>query len=93
MIEVVNTCSTHLQKIETYCDNANLDQSLPRFWELESLGIGENEDTIRERFVQRITFKQGRYEVGLPWKKFHPPIAQQLCLVIEAPVEEAQSVP
>ena len=57
MNEVVNTCSTHLLKIETYCDNTSLDQSLQRFWELESLGIRENEDTVRERFIQRITFR------------------------------------
>ena len=39
LINVVNTCFTHLLKIETYCDEVSLDQSLQRFWELESLGI------------------------------------------------------
>ena len=45
---------------------------LQQFWDIESLGIV---DEKRERhsltFLPRITFKDNRYEVGLPWREAH----------------------
>lgn len=50
------------------------DEIVSSFWELESLGILEPVDerslqntTIR-RFENTILFKDGKYEVALPWK-------------------------
>ena len=40
-----------------------------QFWELESLGITQNEPSIHEVFKKSIQFKNGRYKVSLPW---HP---------------------
>ena len=55
---------------------------LKRFWELDAIGIGshqehqrtpEEEDSINQ-FNSSCGFDGERYEVGLPWKKDHPPL-------------------
>ena len=44
---------------------------LKSFWDLESLSIQEGEADIYQWFQKQISFKNGRYEVGLPWKEVH----------------------
>ena len=44
--------------------------SLQRFWELDSLGILENEVTVQTA-PSEIRFKDGRYEVDTPWRVNH----------------------
>jgi len=55
---------------------------LKRFWELEAIGIldqqtnqmsAEEEDALQQ-FNSTCKFDGERYEVGLPWKKDHPPL-------------------
>ncbi|XP_064475828.1 uncharacterized protein LOC135389726 [Ornithodoros turicata] len=48
---------------------------LKRFWELESVGIVDDEknntlinSSVMEEFEENITFADGRYQVALPWK-------------------------
>ena len=41
------------------------------FWELESIGIKQEENSVLETFKETVTFKNQRYEVGLPWKEAH----------------------
>jgi hypothetical protein len=54
------------------------DQELRRFWELEALGIKDNnERTLDEREAatkvsDSVVFKDGRYTVGIPWKEGEP---------------------
>lgn len=48
-----------------------LDNQLRAFWELESLGIQPNEKVIHDNSSGNITFREGRYEVSLPWRQFH----------------------
>ena len=51
-------------------EEEKLNESLKRFWELEAIGVPTlNEDLVHEKFVQEITFKDGRYEVSLPWRE------------------------
>ena len=57
---------------ESPCEyDENLDCKLQRFWDVESLGTLANDDSVHERFIQQVTFKDGRYEVCLPWKDGH----------------------
>ena len=58
------------------------DDQLKHFWELDAIGIRshqeyqrtpEEEDTINQ-FNNSCRFDGERYEVGLPWKKDHPPL-------------------
>ena len=48
-----------------------MTQELRRFWELESLGVFHNDESVYEKFTQSIKLKDKRYEVELPWKESH----------------------
>ncbi|XP_055924458.1 uncharacterized protein LOC129956555 [Argiope bruennichi] len=54
--------------------DSDLNTTLKTFWELESIGVKDEgitseEDVNLELFKENICFKNGRYEVGLPWKR------------------------
>lgn len=50
------------------------DSIMQKFWELESIGIVDQDNTMNEasdvlcEFKRNVKFKEGRYEVALPWK-------------------------
>lgn len=58
------------------------NDTLRSFWDLESLGIKAEEQSVYEQFTASIQFLDGRYEVPLPWKDPHPvlPNNYNLCL-------------
>lgn len=65
------TClpSSHLLHITHSPDSSiSLDDLIKAFWNLESLGIKQDEPSVYEEFQKKIEFKNGRYEVSLPWK-------------------------
>ena len=72
--------STHTLRVESSLLLANhkidtpLDSQLQKFWDLEVLGIQDHETSVYDEFVKKISFKDGRYEVHLPWKEQHPPL-------------------
>ena len=41
------------------------------FWELEALGIQEEERSLFDDFTNSVKFERGRYKVALPWREFH----------------------
>jgi len=66
---------THCCRIEVILtqDNEMLNEILPRFWELHSLGITDSlkvEDEMLRHFNESVSFneQEGRYTVQLPWK-------------------------
>ena len=70
----MNLVMTHVLRVDTQQnDSKYLDDTL-RFWDLESLGIHETETTMYDEFASDIAFKNGRYEVSLPWRDFHEPL-------------------
>ena len=60
--QVIHTL--HIQSADSF---SHLDSLLKQFWELESLGIKQNEPSVYEAFKQLIQFKNDCYEVSLPW--------------------------
>ena len=87
----VNLAATHVPRIDTRRDEMDvhemdLDEKLRTFWELESIGIKQEENSVLETFKETVTFKNQRYEVGLPWKEAHDPL-----LTIAVPVKEDYS--
>ncbi|GFS65475.1 uncharacterized protein TNCV_2468791 [Trichonephila clavipes] len=64
--------------------DGDLNTTLRSFWELESIGVkNENcseEDVSFEMFKQRVHFKNGRYEVELPWKRDSNELSDNLSL-------------
>ena len=62
---------THNQFMNESSENRALERKLAEFWDLEAMRISPEEKSVYERFNEDITFKDGRYEVKLPWKEYH----------------------
>ena len=62
---------THNQFMDESSEDRALERKLAEFWDLEAIGISPEEKSVYERFNEDITFKEGRYEVKLPWKECH----------------------
>ena len=72
--------NTHLLRVQSTPADDRLDQQLQRFWDLETLGIQEKEQSVQDTFTQQIQFQNGRYQVTLPWKPTHRPLPTNLQL-------------
>ncbi|XP_074623953.1 uncharacterized protein LOC141881889 [Acropora palmata] len=75
----VNLAATHVLRIDTgSCemdvDEMELGAKLRTFCELESIRIKQEENSVLETFKETVTFKNQRYEVGLPWREAHDPL-------------------
>ena len=78
----INFISTHSLRVDAFTEQHSLQEALKRSWELESLGILKDEQSVYDTFTQQISFKQGRYKVHLcTWKESHPllPDNYELC--------------
>ena len=49
-----------------------LNNELAKFWDLETLGIKEDEPSVYDKFTQDVDFNSERYEAKLPFKEEHP---------------------
>ena len=78
---VTNFVSTYSFMVDALSVLTNPDAELRRFWELESPGLRADEETVHDKFTQRITVNNHRYEVSLPWRQGHPrlPVNFELC--------------
>ena len=61
---------THVLKVATRTMNESvnfehdqLKQGLARFWQLDSIGILADEDSVYEQFLENICMRNGRYQV------------------------------
>ena len=48
-----------------------LVEQVKKFWELENIGVSPYEGSVHDKFLDTIRFRDGRYEVSLPWKTHH----------------------
>ncbi|CAB4016444.1 Hypothetical predicted protein, partial [Paramuricea clavata] len=75
---VANFLTTHLLRVDTTEPedslNVDLHSQLKKFWELEAIGVNPNKNPVYEQFKETIEFKDGRYEVCLPWRESHHPV-------------------
>ena len=79
-----SSTTTHLLRVDDKpAESTQLAEQLRSFWELESLGISEEEKTLYDEFVNNIIFQGGRYKVPLPWKEFHEPLADNYLLSVK----------
>ena len=72
----VNVITSHTLKIDSQevqsQTDEGMDVTLQQFWDLESLGVKGDDRGTLENFDENIIFKDGRYQVCLPWKETHP---------------------
>ena len=69
--------TTHTLRVTSH-EEETLNDTLRSFWELESLGISASCPSVHQEFEEKISFKDGRYEVCLPWKVRHPILPDNL---------------
>ena len=62
---------THVMKIVCNQDNS-LNEKIDKFWDLDTIGIKENETSVYDRFISDIKFENSRYSVSLPFKENRP---------------------
>ena len=67
-------CLTLQLLLAVGADPEPLNATLQSFSELESLGIPGPEETVHDKSMDSVTFKDGRYEVSLLWRKSHTPL-------------------
>ena len=80
-----NFTNTHALRISadswnTATEGTGLKKQLSKFWELESIGILPDEESVYDKFKNDIMFKDGRYQVKLPWKEPHPTLPDNYAL-------------
>ena len=72
----VNLTPTHVLRVETSTVQSEnvpkLNNELAKFWDLETLGIKEDEPSEYDKFTQEVDFNSERYEAKLPFKEEHP---------------------
>ena len=76
-MDTANLVQTHVLRVsDSFLREENEDETLiaqlSKYWNLESIGITKNEETVYQRFSDDIKFVDGRYVVNLPWKEEHP---------------------
>ena len=85
-IQPCTSLLTHTLRVDGLTQDAQvLDDRLRSFWELESFGISphsEPDPSIQEEFESSVLFSGGRYQVELPWKRSHPPLADHYHLCV-----------
>ena len=82
-LSATNLITTHILTVGARpLNDYDLNETLCSFWELESLGIRsvKAEKSIHDKFKEEISFKDGRYEVSLPWKEMHDPLLDNYAL-------------
>ena len=63
---------THTLRVDALPqDLTTSDRWLEAFWELESFGVPDSDRSVYDKFQETVQFKNGRYEVALPWKDSH----------------------
>lgn len=67
----VNVITSHTLKIDSRqvqsLTDEEMDATLQQFWDLESLGVKGDDHSALENFDDSIVFRDGRYQVCLPW--------------------------
>ena len=59
---------THVMKIVCNQDNS-LSEKIDKLWDLDTIGVKENETSVYDRFISDIKFENSRYSVSLPFKE------------------------
>ncbi len=62
--------------VQLKSENETLDELLKMFWDLETIGIKEDEGPLYDEFTENIRYDPTtkKYEVRLPWKPNHGPL-------------------
>lgn len=70
----VNCVTSDVIVMKIQSEDVLLSEQVKTFWDLDTVGIRENEQSIYENIYESIEFKDKRYEVPLPFKETAPTI-------------------
>jgi hypothetical protein len=72
----INLNATHILRIDAepavFSTTDYQKKQLEKLWDLETLGIRDNEFTNESKFMEEINFNGEHYEVKLPFREEHP---------------------
>ena len=71
---------SHTLHIQATNATPSLDNLVKQFWDLESLGITQNEPSVHDVFKKSVQFTNNRYEVSLPWRPNQPQLLTNIDL-------------
>ena len=80
----VCTSTAHVLKIS--CNEKEmlkLNENIHRFWNLDEIGITENELSVYDKFKNDIKLVDQRYSVKLPIKEYHPMLPDNYSLSLK----------
>ena len=92
--DATTSCMTFNTQMKTYEPESQLNEIVPKIWELETIGLGPPtaqekskigtslEKKAEEKVMNSLTFKDGYYEVGTPWKEDRPTLPENLQTVV-----------
>lgn len=66
--ESINLMTHTLLASSCQSEEQTLNETMKSFWELESFGIPPTDRSLYDELCDTIKFRDGRYEVQLPWK-------------------------
>ena len=61
-------------------DTETLNSKVEKFWDMDTLGIKEDEKSVYDKCMEAVKFVDGRYEVHYPFKENHPLIEDNYTL-------------
>ena len=76
----LTTQVSHTLHIQATNTTPPLDDLNKQFWDLESLGITQNEPSVHDVFKKSIQFTNGHYKVSLPWRPNQPQLSTNIAL-------------
>ena len=70
---------THVMKIVWNQDNF-LNEKIDKFWDLDTIGIKENETSVYDRFINDIKFENSRYSISKKIVQYYRTITNSVCI-------------
>ena len=87
-LSCVNLTATYVLKVQgqtepmiKFEDNV-LDQQGPKLWDLETIGIIDN-DSVHDEFLRDLKFENKRYTVSLPFRRHHDVLPDNFDLCVD----------
>ena len=70
-----STHTVHVSMCTLLADTSfDFESALKQFWDLETLGIKSEDTSLYGSFIETAVFKDGHYEVQLPWQENRAPL-------------------
>ena len=76
----LNSQVSHTLHIQATNATPSFDNLVKQFWDLESLGITQNEPSVHDVFKKSTQFTNNRHEVSLPWRPNQPQLLTNIDL-------------